>query len=119
MAMFEKFMDKAMNLAEAGMSKAKEVGEITKLNLENTSEEENIKKAYLEIGKLYYTQNSANPDPAYAQMFTKIGDSKAKINANKAKIAQIKADDEVKDAGCSCGCTNAEVPPEEPTDTQP
>lgn len=114
MAMFEKFRDKAMNLAEAGMSKAKEVGEITKLNLANASEEENIKKAYTEIGKLYYTATASNPEPAYADLFQKIGEAKAKIELNKAKIAEIKADDE-KDPAAPASA-DVEVPPEEPID---
>ena len=120
MAMFEKFRDKAMNLAEAGMSKAKEVGEIAKLNLAIASEEENIKKAYIEIGKLYYAAKSLNPDPEYAEFCVKIGEGKAKIDLNKAKIAQIKADD---DGACCCDAAaapgvNTEVPPEEPAEKQ-
>jgi hypothetical protein len=118
--MFEKFRDKALNLAEVGMSKAKEVGEIAKLNLAIASEEENIKKAYIEIGKLYYAAKALNPDPEYAEFCLKNGECKAKIDLNKAKIAQIKADDQT----CSC-CdaeaapgVDAEVPPEEPADKQ-
>lgn len=117
MAMFEKFRDKAMNLAEVGMNKAKEVGEITKLNLAVASEEESIRKAYIEIGKLYYASNAINPDPVYAEYCMKIGEYKAKIELNKAKIAEIKAQDD-KDSGCSCGCAEPEVPPEEPIDPQ-
>ncbi len=125
MAMFEKFRDKAMNLAEVGMNKAKEVGEIAKLNLAIAAEEENIKKAYIEIGKLYYAANAINPDPAYAEFCLKVGECKTKIDLNKAKIAEIKADDD-KDAKCTCGCmdaevapgVNTEVPPEEPSEPQ-
>jgi len=120
MAMFEKFRDKAMNLAEVGMTKAREVGEIAKLNLANASEEEYIKKAYIEIGKLYYTANCLSPDPGYAEFCMKIGECKAKIELNKAKIAEIKADDDGtdKEAKCSCGCDDVFIPPDITTDTQ-
>ena len=112
-SMFEKFMDKAISLAEVGVNKAKEVGEVAKLNLNIVSEEENIKKAYIEIGKLYYAGNSLNPDPAYAEFCKKIGESKVKIELNKTKIAEIKADDDDKNTNCSCCCVDVEVPPEE------
>lgn len=123
MAMFEKFRDKAMNLAEVGVNKAREVGEIAKLNLAIASEEENIKKAYIEIGKLYYAAKSLNPDPEYTEFCLKIGESRVKIDQNRVKIAELKADD--KDVKCSC-CVDAEVapgvtaevPPEEPADPQ-
>lgn len=117
MAMFEKFRDKAMNLAEVGMSKAKEMGEITKLNLANASEEENIKKAYLEIGKIYYAANCLNPDPVYAEYCVKISECKSRIEINKAKITAIKMDDEEKAEACGCceeGVPSEEIPPEEP-----
>lgn len=118
MAMFEKFRDKAMNLAEAGMSKAKEMGEITKLNLANASEEENIKKAYLEIGKIYYAANSLSPDPVYAEYCVKISECKSRIEMNRAKIAAIKMEGDEKAGACDCCCeeeTSAEeIPPEEP-----
>ncbi len=115
MALFEKFRDKAMNLAGAGMSKAMEVGEIAKLNLANASEEENIKKAYMEIGKRVYEATSAAPDAAYADQFQKIAEARARIAEAKARIAELKADDDCCDGGCCC-CEDAEVPPEEPQD---
>ena len=118
MAMFEKFRDKAMNLAEAGMSKAKEMGEITKLNLANASEEENIRKAYLEIGRMYYAAHCLEPDPAYAEFCVKISECKSRIEMNKAKIAAVRMEGSEKTEACDC-CCEEEVPPEEePTDPQ-
>ena len=51
---FDSIKDKAKDLAQTGVSKSKQIGEIAKLNLANVGEEDAIKKAYIEIGKLYY-----------------------------------------------------------------
>ncbi|MEG2000596.1 MAG: serine proteinase [Evtepia sp.] len=97
MATWNDLKETAMNLTQAGMSKAKEVGEIAKLNIENVSAEENIKRAYTEIGKLYVALHTADPESQYDDMFEKIQASREKIQANKARIAKIKADNNLSD----------------------
>ena len=52
MAFFDAFKDKAIDLAQTGVAKSKQLAEIAKLNLANASEEDEIKKAYIEMGKL-------------------------------------------------------------------
>ena len=47
------------------MAKSKQLAEITKLSLNNASEEDAIKKAYVEIGKLYYAERGMAPEAAY------------------------------------------------------
>ena len=54
MAFFDNLKDKAKDLAQSGIEKSKQLSEIAKLNLNNVAEEDTIKKAYIEIGKLYY-----------------------------------------------------------------
>ena len=54
MAFLDELKDRAMDLGRAGVAKSKQLAEITKLSLNNASEEDAIKKAYVEIGKLYY-----------------------------------------------------------------
>ena len=114
---FEKFLDKVSELTQTGLAKgkeltdvgvakAKELKEIGKLKVENATEQENIKKAYIEIGRLYYAEHGENPDEAYAGLCEKIAAGKAKIEYNLERIADIKAagelnDDEV-DAECCC-----------------
>lgn len=97
MAFFDKLdslKEKAVDLAQSGAAKSKELAEIGKLKLNNASEEDNIKKAYMEIGKLYYAERGMTPDAAYAALCEKITASKAVIEANNARIEQIKEDDE-------------------------
>ena len=119
MAFFDKFKDvagdiadKAGDLAGAGIDKAKELAEIAKLNLANNSEEDDVKKAYLEIGKLYYAERGMAPEAAYASLCARITTAKTNIEENKAKIADIKEGDDAPVEERSSVVEN--VPPEDP-----
>ena len=58
--------------------------------MSNMAEEDAIKKAYIEIGKLYYAEQGATPDGAYAAACEKITASKALIETNNERIAELK-----------------------------
>ncbi len=99
---------KARELADTGIAKAKELAEIGKLKVSNSTEQEAIRKAYSELGKLYYAERGSAPEAAYADACQRISDSLARISYNNERIADIKSaghltDDEVE-----------EVPAEEP-----
>ena len=79
-------------LAEAGVATSKRVAEIAKLSASNLAEEGGIKKAYVELGKLYYAEHGATPDAGYAAACEKIAAAKATIEANNERIAQLKAE---------------------------
>ena len=110
---------KAKELADTGVAKAKELAEIGKLKVNNSSEQETIRKAYSELGKLYYAERASAPEPAYADICQRITDALARISYNNERIADIKAaghftDDEVNEAeGCCCEETKDEDKPEE------
>ena len=92
------------------------MAEIAKLKASNLAEEDAIKKAYIELGKLYYAERGAAPEAAYAALCEQITASKAKIDYNNERISDIKAagnlsDEDVQDVACEC---DAEVPAEEP-----
>ena len=74
---FESLKDRATDLAQAGVAQSRRLAEIAKLKMANMSEEDAIKKAYLEIGKLYYAEQGAAPDGAYAAACERITASKA------------------------------------------
>ena len=97
MGFFDNFKEKATDLAQAGVAQSKRLAEIAKLKTANMGEEDTIKKAYIELGKLYYAEKGAAPEAAYAASCEKITAAKAAIEANKARIAELKssADDEV------------------------
>lgn len=87
---FENLKDRATDLAQAGVAQSKRLAEIAKLKTANMAEEDAIKKAYIEIGKLYYAEQGATPDGAYAAACEKITASKAVIETNNERIAELK-----------------------------
>ena len=94
---FEDIMGRVTDLAQAGAAKAREIAEITKLKVNNAAEEDTIRKAYIEIGKLYYAERAMAPEAPYAALCEKITASKEKIEYNKQKIADMKAANNIKD----------------------
>lgn len=129
---FDDLKEKAKDLAQTGVAKAKEftdtaidkgkqLKEISKLNVQNASERENMKKAYIELGKLYFSERGSAPEAPYADLCDKISTAQAKVEYNTQRIADLKAaggftDQEVEDAefeytendasedGCEGGC---------------
>ena len=107
-----------MDLAQAGVAQSKRLAEIAKLKMANLSEEDNIKKAYLEIGRLYYAEKGAAPDGAYAAACERITAARAAIEANKDRIAELKqpgdpADEEIMAEYAQEEATVGETPAEE------
>lgn len=94
MAFFDSLKETVTDLAQAGVAKSKQVAEIAKLKAANMSEEDTIKKAYIELGKLYYAERGAAPEAAYISGCEKITAAKANIEANNAKIAELKTEDD-------------------------
>ena len=88
-------------LAEAGVATSKRVAEIAKLSASNLAEEGGIKKAYVELGKLYYAERGGAPEPGYAALCQRITTAKINIEENKARIAQIKKDGTLSDEDVS------------------
>ncbi|MEG0755269.1 MAG: hypothetical protein RR450_02635, partial [Oscillospiraceae bacterium] len=65
-------------LTQTGVAKAKEMTEIGKLKISSSNEEEAIRKAYTEIGKLYYAERGMAPESPYAALCEKVTASKEK-----------------------------------------
>lgn len=91
MGFFDNLKSKATDLAQTGVAQSKRLAEIAKLKTANLGEEDAIKKAYIEIGKLYYAEMGHAPDGAYAAACEKITAAKAAIEANNDRIAELKA----------------------------
>lgn len=89
---------KAKELIDAGVAKTRELTEVGRLKVENASEQEAIKKAYLEIGKLYFAERGMAPEAPYTALCEKIAASKAKIEYNEERIADMRAANGVTDA---------------------
>ncbi len=107
----------AKDLADKAGDKAKDVGRIAKLTLEINTEKDVIRKAYSDIGKLYYDTYKDNPDGLFIQLCDEVSLATENISAKEAEITKLKAsegeDDDsivvefeeiVDDGECSCGC---------------
>ena len=87
---FGSLKDRATDLAQAGVAQSKRLAEIAKLKTANMAEEDAIKKAYVELGKLYYAEHGVAPEGAYAAACERIAASKATIEANNERVAELK-----------------------------
>ena len=82
---------RAKGLADAGVAKARELSEIGKLKVQNSTEQEAIRKAYSDLGKLYYAERGSAPEGPYAELCQRVTDALARISYNNERIADIKA----------------------------
>ena len=97
MGFFDNLKSKATDLAQAGVAQSKRLGEIAKLKANNMAEEDAIKKAYIELGKLYYAEKGMAPEGAYVSACEKITAAKAAIETNNQRIAELKEDGDEED----------------------
>lgn len=112
---FDRLKERAGELAQAGVAKAKQLTEIGKLKVRNSSERDAIRRAYTELGKLYYAERGSAPEPGYASLCQKVSEAMARIEYNNQRIEDIKAagqltDQEVEEAsyeGEDCSSGNA------------
>ena len=83
--------ERATDLAQSVVATSKRLAEIAKLKASNMAEEDTIRKAYVELGKLYYAEHGTTPDGAYAAACEKITAVRAAIETNNDRIAELKA----------------------------
>ena len=85
MALFDNFGKKVGNLAQATAKKSGEVIEVTKLNMSINSEEDGIKKAFLEMGGICYKLFEEN-----ALQVEQLIPLCAQVQARKSKISELR-----------------------------
>ena len=76
-------------------------------------EEDAIRKAYIEIGKLYYAERGMAAEPAYVALCERITAAKINIEENKNRIAELKQEGNISDDEAA-SYVETNVPPEEP-----
>ena len=97
---FETFKGMAVEGAQTAVKKTKQLAAIAKANLAIRNEEEKIKKAQIELGKLYYKDYivGEEPDPAeYNPWCEKISESKIAIEDLKIAIEDIRNAEDTQD----------------------
>lgn len=90
---FETIKDMAVEGAQTAVKKTKQIASIAKANLAIRAEEDKIKKAQIELGKLYYKDYivGEDPDPAeYTPWCEKISESKIAIEDLKIAIEDLR-----------------------------
>ena len=110
----------AVEAAQAAARKAKQLAAIAKANVAIYAEEDKVRKAERELGKLYYRDYAVGEEQDSAEYLPwcqKIDESKQTIAALQDQIAQLRAQDgaccdKADDAeGCCCGKSDdAETP---------
>ena len=86
-----KAAEKARDLAVATAAKTKQLSRIAKLNMDISSQKDTVKKAYTELGKLYYEAYHDDPAEGLAQVCQQIDMARAAIEALEEEIASLKA----------------------------
>lgn len=92
------------DIYENGASRAKSYGRIAKLALELNGENEELKRVYTEIGRLYYEQAKDAPEGFFAPLFAQAEEICGRIAAKEDEINALKAD-----VAASTGCDEADI----------
>lgn len=82
---------KSIELAKTAAEKTKLVARISKLNADVISEKDALRKAYSDLGKLYYKTFKDAPDESMAEECRRIASSLAVIAQCRDEIEQCKA----------------------------
>lgn len=92
------------DIYENGASRAKSYGRIAKLALELNGENEELKRVYTEIGRLYYEQAKDAPEGFFAPLFAQAEEICGRITAKEDEIHSLKAD-----VAAAAGCDEADI----------
>lgn len=93
-----KAADAGKGIANKAADKAKSGARIAKLTVEIASEKENMKKAYMEIGKLYYDTHKDDPEGFFIQLCDEVALAQKNISDKEAEIEALKAAEESESA---------------------
>ncbi|MCD8367119.1 MAG: hypothetical protein LUC48_03740 [Clostridiales bacterium] len=98
------------DLAQTGADRARTLSNIAKLKAANLGEQETLRKAYTELGRLYFEKYGISTEPEFFSVCATIDEALAKIAINDAKIQELSAE-----AGDTVTAEDAaEAAPQEP-----
>ena len=86
-----KAADKTKDFAGKAADKARAGGRIAKLSMDIAKEKEEMKKTYLEIGKLYYDTHKDDPEGFFIQLCEEIALAEKSVAEKEAELAELKA----------------------------
>ena len=106
---FEAAKNMAVEAAQTAAAKAKELAAVAKANISIYAEEDKVKKAEIELGKLYYRDYAVGEEldtAEYLPWCQKIDESKTAIAELKDFIASLREEEEPAEHTCPvCGTT--------------
>lgn len=82
--------EKLNKMTQTAISKSKEMAEVTKLNMEINSFNQNIKEIYNKVGEYVLTNGLLADDTAVAEFAEQVAAIKANIAANQEKLLEVK-----------------------------
>ena len=83
--------DATRGIAGVAAEKAKAGGRIAKLTMDIAREKEDMKKTFLEIGKLYYDTHKDAPEGFFSQLCEEIALAEKSVAAKQAELDELKA----------------------------
>ena len=83
-------VDAGKDLAGKAADKAKAGARIAKLSMEISAEKENLRKTYIEIGKLYYDTHTDDPEGFFIQLCDEVAISEKNIADKQTEIDELK-----------------------------
>ncbi|MCM1149167.1 MAG: hypothetical protein NC319_03630 [Butyricicoccus sp.] len=89
-----KAADAGKGIANKAADMAKSGARIARLTVEIASEKENMKKAYMEIGKLYYDTHKDDPEGFFIQLCDEVALAQKNIADKEAEIDELKLAEE-------------------------
>ena len=75
---------------QKGASRTKAYSRIARLTLDTNSQAEELRKVFLEIGKLYFEQERAEPKGVFAPLFAQAAQLQDALRAKEAELDALK-----------------------------
>ncbi len=86
MAFFESVGEKLSSFGSDVSNKTKNMVDLSNMNSQLRTCEDNLRKTHMQIGELYYQMNKDNPAPEFAELFVKTKEAEAAIAQLKQSI---------------------------------
>lgn len=84
--------EKGKQYANIAADKTKEAGRMAKLKMDQAKERENLKKAYVELGKLYFEEKRSEAEGLFAQLCDEIEATAKRVDDIQAEYDELKSE---------------------------
>ena len=88
--LFSSLKERGTEVAATAADKTKDAARIAKLTMDLGSEKENLKKAYLELGKAYYEEHKDTAEGLYAQLCEEITAAADRVDGIQNELDSLK-----------------------------